>query len=902
MAAALEELDDDDIQELNTFLNLRDPLKDSFMMNHKKDVADFRLDMKIHGPLINGILRNLYGAGGQGGGGRNPAVERKITEKFGANLFTEGPYQQYSALRFDANDLRIFTLSRKNLVIDTGSAITFGDNCKRVTGPFSIIDPGPRTLEGSTNLLQQDKTFSYTAGPSRFLRMESYITSIQYKHVDGTHPYQFTVTFTTGGQPQTFAYKRIRTQDNYCNAPIVNDSTNYSRNLYVKQAFDAHPILHGKNLAQVLASGIPNIGTFVDTLTFQLWWKLMGDSSFPIWIQDYIGTQGLTYENTLVASSDWGVIYRSLINGMACAHKNETNVTYYPIINGVLNREILERVVIPKKSILAMKRDSFKSLVQSNEAVLTAIEYCKAVMEDNPMFLLGSITEPGWIKYKDYANYRQQIIQGVMRDVCNTMIRYIRPIIESIRTRLEPLVAVDDGARGVDEFNEKVAQCMLDCPFIYAVAKGKKRKNRKEEFSVVRGAFTFLSEPFEGVGDELFNLDSIYTLYGIMDTSVDPQTNEWIHPTSAELISLINKTYNPRIFLGAVQAAEENDAEIVVEGEDEDEGEELELEDIENEENEENEENDENDEEYNVEVEEENENENENEGPTHKRGRHAQGGGGLSQELMVEYTDLLKNNRHLPNFLLWFVQRYIPEFFFIALAYDLALHPSQETINTYKPVFKHSILEKTLAPFGKVVNGYIEYDSVAKRASRSRSRSGSGSGSATRSVSAAAKLNRDSLVLHACGILKGTRDPERNILFKLSKETAPELVWCIETLGATAVPVPEKEKATLHSTAAWYYQKLYRADVRLCIQNKRKLQSPVDVLRLHETARATKRQPISESLAAKILRPFEAIRRKYHGPKRLRNLIQDKRSAHHAITLKKRGAPRHSTRRSAVRV
>jgi len=553
---------------------------------------------------------------------------------------------------------------------------------------------------------------------------------------------------------------------------------------------------------------------FVDTLAFQLWWKLMGDSSFPVWIQEYLDDRGrLTYENTLVASTDWGVIYRSLINGMACAHKSETNVTYYPIINGVLDRGILQGIAPPKKRkrqggspIIAMKRAAFKSLVKSNQYVIDTIEQCKQIAEENAMFLISSITEPRWVRYRAYASFRQDVIRAFTRDVCNTMLHYIKPIVQAIAAHLEPLVTVDDGDKGFDAFNEKVEQCMLDCPFVVL---------NRNEFTVIRSDFLFLSLPFEGGGNEVFNLDSVYKLYETMNTELEEQTGQYKHPTVSEIVALLNKTYSARI---AHPEDEEEEEIIVVEEEEEEEG--------------------------------------------HRDKRRRQEGGGLSQEAMVEYTELLKNNGHLPNFLLWFVQQYIPEFFFIALAYDLALHPVEETLEKYKPVFKHSLLEKALAAFGKPVDGHIEYSPVPSRASRSRS------GSTTRSVSAAAKLNRNSLILHAAGVLKGVRDPEKNLLFRLSKEKAPELAWFIETIGVAAIPVPEEKKATVHSAAIWYYQKLYRADTRLCIQNKRKLKSPIDALRILETPRAKAQHVMSESAKARVIQTFESIRRKHPSPVR----------------------------------
>jgi hypothetical protein len=136
------------------------------------------------------------------------------------------------------------------------------------------------------------------------------------------------------------------------------------------------------------------------------------------------------------------------------------------------------------------------------------------------------------------------------------MIKYITPLIEAIRTELQPLAAIDDGAKGLDTFNEKVAQCMLDCPFVIRIAQGKKRKLNNDQFSLITGGFTFLSVPFNGVGDELFTLDPIYKLYATFDKSVDRQTKEWKHPSEKELIEISNATYNPRIFMGSAQEEE----------------------------------------------------------------------------------------------------------------------------------------------------------------------------------------------------------------------------------------------------------------------------------------------------------------------------------------------------------
>ena len=745
---------DEDIREVNTFMNRTDPIKDSFMTNKKKDEPDFRLEMRVHGPLIQGILNRLYPTEVQGGGGRNVKIENKIKEKFGADIFTEGYSQQYSTLRFDANDRRMFTLNEKNLVIDTGSATTFGDDCNTVIGPFSIIDPGPRSLEGEINLLEKEMTFNYRDGPLALLGMQGYITSIEYKYKPGTHPYHFTINFATGNS-ETFDYTVGRKTEKL----IVSNSTNYKRNMDVKKVFDKYPDMNGLNRERFMASGIPYLIGFVEQLSFQIWWKLMGDTSFPLWIQNYIGRgeKGLTYQNTLVASIDWGVIYRSLINGMACAHKSATNVTYYPIINGVLDRRILQRVA-PQGNVnakrkreavlsnIAKKRGDFKTLMKNNQNVLKMIEDCKNIAEKNPLFLLSSITEPDWLRLKMFADARTAVIKAFTMAVCDIMILYIKPLIREIEEYIKPFVENDGENK---EFYDRLYNCMLECPFIVL---------NRNEFTIRPGRFSFVyKDSFLGRGDEVFILDSIYKLYVIRDTPDDMESlfNNTFTPTLLAAIGALQQQVNP------VPAVEENIEE-----------------------------------------------------PRGKRRRLE--GGGLSQESMVEYTKLLKNNRHIPNFLLWFVQHYIPEFFYIALAYDLALNPSSKIIEKYKDVFEHSLLEKALAPFGRIVDYEIlVYDDVENIHVKEK--------------------NRDSLILHAAGILKGVRNPEKNLLFRLSKEKAPELLWFIETVGPAAIKVPEEKMATVHSTAIWYYQTLYREDVRLCLQNKRTIKSPVDALHIIET-------------------------------------------------------------------
>jgi hypothetical protein len=136
----LRKLSDGDKKELNEFMNLTDPMKDTFMNNTKQGEEDFSLDKAIHGPLINDIVDLLYDTKEeQSAGGRFAGIEKKITEKFGENLFTRGSSQQFSCLRFDANNNRSFSIRKGKIAIDTGKPEMFGENCNAVVGPFSIV-------------------------------------------------------------------------------------------------------------------------------------------------------------------------------------------------------------------------------------------------------------------------------------------------------------------------------------------------------------------------------------------------------------------------------------------------------------------------------------------------------------------------------------------------------------------------------------------------------------------------------------------------------------------------------------------------------------------------------------------------------------------------------------------
>ena len=808
MAEALRPLTEAQKKEVNRFISAEDSKKDVFMTNKKERIQangtkvreTFALDREDHRFVLD-LIHELYGRGGQGGGGNNPRIQQKLTEAFGRDLFQKGPSQQFSLLRMDGNNVRIFSLRNKHLVIDTGVQSSFGEECKSVIGPFSVIDPGSRSLSGQVNLLGTAMTYDYTQGACGTLDMQGYVRSIQYQNVGGEEPYQFTVQFT-GGEQTTFKYSKTRVS----NSPSVNSSKNYKRNELVKDMVERYPALNGKTLAQVqeysrsVGGDVQRtIDTFIHDLRFQLWWKEMGDTSFPVWIQSYMGTYGIKPETTVVCSIDWGVIYRSLVNGMACALQLETQTTYYPIVDGVFRQHMVEDAALGKRgrgeqTVQALKKSLLSSLLTQNQHVLDLLRKCRGIVDRNPMCFLASITEPTWYTYAgEYKEFRIEILQSFMRILCNTMIRYVKPLMKAIEAELRPEATTSDG---LVEFRIKVGNYRLRTPFVTFGG---------DQCTIPKHSFQFLPVKVGGSGDHVFGLGSILRLYSDVYKRAALQ-----EPTVEQVVACMKDLYGTTVDPAPADWAEEEDSAIEVE----DSAEEAE------------------------------------ERPG-KRAR-TQGGGGLSEEDKGLYAELLQHNSHLPNFLLYFVNRYVPEFFPMALAYELALERRDARVlrDAYTPVLTYAILEKALAPFGRTVDGRLEYTKPPLR----RSRSGS-------VLAESARVNRTPLIHHACSILRGARS-EKNILFSLCTDRAPELLWFIEAVGGPTAPFPQEEAVAVHVRALGYYQQFYDEDVRLCILNRRQAQTPLDGIEMATKAVEVKGTPgraLSEDLRERFSQPFQQI-------------------------------------------
>lgn len=820
MALALRPLSEKETKEINTRISREDVKKDIFMSNTviktqangSKVKESFSLNKREH-VFMDDIIDLLYTTEEQGGGGRNPDIEREITRLFGRDLFKEGPSQQFSFLRMDANDVRMFSLRDKYLVIDTGVQSKFGEECKSVIGPFSVMDPGSRTLSGQVNLLTTGMTFDYTQGACGLLDMDGYIRSIQYQHVAGEYPYKFTVVFADGEEKE-FQYSRTRVP----NSPIVDNSKNYKRNTTVKKMFTKYPVLAGKDLDEIRqhisTRELPlqeEINTFIEDLTFQLWWKEMGDTSFPVWVQSYMGTHGLKLENTVVGSCDWGVIYRSLVNKMACAFQTKTQTTYYPIVDGVYQGRLLEQGVQGKrgreggKTARALKKMLLRDLLAHNQHVLATLRKCKEIVDVNPMCLLGSITEPNWYRFPGaYKEFREDILSTFMIILCNTMIQYVKPLIRAIEAELTPEAETQED---LIEFRVKVSNYQLKSPFV---------PFGRDEFTIPKYTFQFLPVKIGGSGDHVFRMSCLLTLY-----SDKYKRAELLEPSVDQLLGCMKEVYGPTLQSAPAdwqEEQEENEGEVEV-------------------------------------LEEEEEQQEEEDGQRTKRQR--QMGGGMTEEEMELYRDILRKNRNLPNFLLFFVNTYVPEFFPMALAYELAVHPTQAVLEKYRPVFSHSVLSKALAPFGKIVDEHVEYTEPVVRSSRSRS------GSARSST--ASKVDYTSLVERAAAVLRGAKHPEKNVLFALCEAKAPELPWCIEALGVAAAAIPDKDNAAVHLRALGYYQQLYTEDVRLCILNRREKATPLDGIEFIQAVadEVTPGRALSAEQRVSFVRPFQDVYAKY---------------------------------------
>jgi hypothetical protein len=643
--------------------------------------------------------------------------------------------------------------------------------------------------------------------------MQRYITSIKYQNVGGDEPYQITVSFARGGSA-TFSYSKTRVS----NSPVVNNSKNYKRNEVVKDMIERYPALRGKTLAEVRqystsqGGGVKQeIDTFLNDLAFQLWWKEMGDTSFPLWIQSYMGTHGLKADNTVICSIDWGVIYRSLVNGMACALQMGAQTTYYPIIEGVYKAQMVAPGAQGKrgrgeKTVRSLKKTLLTELLRNNTEVLTTLRKCKRIVEANPMCLLGSITEPTWYIYAgEYKEFRMDILSSFMLVLCNTMIQYVKPLMEGIEAELTPESETPDG---LAEFRTRVGNYRLKTPFVPFA---------KDEFTIPKHSFQFLSVKIGGSGDHMFGLSAIFRLYSDVYKRAELQ-----EPTAIQLMMCMKEIYGFTVDpLPAEweEEAVEDTVEILQEEEEEEEEEEG------------------------------------SQGSQGAKRRRTQGGGGLSEEDQALYRDLLRTNRGVPNYLLYFVHLYVPEFFPMALAYELAVHPTQAILDAYKPVLTQSILQKSLAPFGRTVGGVLEYSEPLIR----RSMSGSAASPS------AAKVDRTALVQHACSILKGARDAEQNILFKLCEKKAPELLWFIEAVGGPATPLPKEAGRAVHLRALGYYQQFYDEDVRLCILNKRGLETPLEGIDLNKVVKAsgTPGRSLSQEAKERFIEPFLPIYERY---------------------------------------
>jgi hypothetical protein len=202
-----------------------------------------------------------------------------------------------------------------------------------------------------------------------------------------------------------------------------------------------------------------------------------------------------------------------------------------------------------------------------------------------------------------------------------------------------------------------------------------------------------------------------------------------------------------------------------------------------------------------------------------------------------ERATLFTKNKDSPNFLLFFLLTYSPEFFALACAYELSARNDMRVLEKYKDVFNTTKTTALCAGYGKLDEEYLyEYSAIKE------------SGSSQRTT-----LN--SLCTHACAVLKAvlghkTKEPR---LLTLVKEKSPEIAWLTEhlneyyTLPSVSLNMEDK---MFHLDAACYYQQIFDADVNLCILNERRQKNPLDdvVLLKRESARASSRSASTKKI------------------------------------------------------
>ena len=666
------------IEEGNNFINSFDPAKDA-TVQFTVDEGKLGLTNDVHGNFLIGLYSKLYhldriDTAPVGVGDTKARILKKLITLFGG----QPVHQQFTSLRFGGPvDMR---LSNMNIAIDTGYILdTIGDEtCRVVVNPASVIDPGSRSLHtpGQVNLLTQPRVFEF--GPQGFhgiLHMNKFIQSIKYKHVPRVHhgPYEFTVSFTVPKEPLTFTYNIQRKSFE----PLIVNSTNEVRNHGIYDLFQTYDFMatlsdaeyatilnnlynHDDNrLLQLLEQKSGLSGTdllvyrdefmeWIEEILFEVFWKELCDTLLVTALLEDISTPGtgLRPENTAIATIDKVVLFRSIVNGVACLYTNSGISQFYPILDGIYRNNLVPHVPDLNPPVQVIKRNMFRRLNQHNQEVrlmlIKCLEHTTFPEFDIEQFSGVDFTDPRHRLSSEDIQAKRAAIFTIFRNLFQSMISYVETCIEAINTFLSPLV---DDESELEGFETYIAIYTLNVPC---------RPSRTRKYvRLTLGFRQFLDAPLT-VPVQLNGrpIDGTEQFEFYSSTELLYRTTGTL-PTGRELLPIFGT--GPR----QLPFNFDGNIEIPTKGK--------------------------------------------------KRPREQGGGARTTEEDTHMLKEMLQKNKDLPNFLLYFITLYAPELLYMAYAYLLTIDPKNDGLKVYSHVTTHSVREKLFEPFGKLSRDGIEY-------------------------------------------------------------------------------------------------------------------------------------------------------------------------------------------------
>jgi hypothetical protein len=482
-------------RQLNSMLNVLDFPKDAQEPFVDPDTqAPTNLSEGVHGAFLKRIYGFLCHASDlsrlgektaiTGVGDKRAVMERNINRFKGLKV-----RQQFTPLRFGGEtDMRLHNI---NFAIDVGLGLEhIGDeSCKSIITPASIIDPGTRNRSPPAAQkvdLLQELTISFDTGLYSLLRMEKYVKKIHYKPRGSNH--DFTVTFADAinKPPMSFTYDANgkSTED------LIVNSKNAKRNQQVYLLFKNYTYLSSCSPAE-LDTLIANLNTpapttdmkalmkakfngddddaaelleWMQEIVFEIFWKELCDTLQVMIVNQYMnsGTQGLRPDTTAVSTNDTVVLYRCIVNGVACLFHERVSSCFYPILDGIHRSSLIPKVT----AIRSIKAMLFKNIVEHNEGVLRVIKGCKQrTLRDD--FGIPEFDTMGYIDSKYVTEFeaseRMEMISLIMEDLFIAMTLHVEPFLQAIKNILSPHVESDSVS--VEVFRRESLQYMIQCPF-----------------------------------------------------------------------------------------------------------------------------------------------------------------------------------------------------------------------------------------------------------------------------------------------------------------------------------------------------------------------------------------------------------------------------------------------------